>query len=97
MSGHQFREVERFNVMAFDGSSESVQFTDAIFADGVLRPLSDISLRENEQVRLLVTRSQTATDDERRAALLRLFRRMDAMSFRSSGPYPMRDELHDRR
>lgn len=58
--------------VAFDGSSESTQFTDAIYAGGVLRPLNGLLLRENEHVHLLVSRSQTPSAEERRAALQRL-------------------------
>ena len=71
------------------------QVTDAIYADGVLKPLSSISLHESERVRLIIERVERS-EHSRQLALERLRAGIAEMRFYLSGPLPTRDELHDR-
>ena len=47
------------------------QVTDAIYSEGVLKPLGEISLRESERVRLIIECTEDMAKD-RHAALERL-------------------------
>ena len=74
---------------------------EAIFQNGVFKPMSPPELREGERVYLTVERVAQAEPAEieaaaRGAALNRLRAGIDSMNFCSSGPLPSRDELHDR-
>jgi predicted DNA-binding antitoxin AbrB/MazE fold protein len=71
------------------------QVIDAVFTGGVLKPLGDVSLRESEQVRLIIERTNSSESD-RQLALARLRAGIEQMHFFLSGPLPSRDELHDR-
>ena len=71
------------------------QVTDAIYSGGVLKPLGRVSLHEAERVRLIIERTES-TPEARRLALERLRAGIANMRFRSSGPLPGRDDLHDR-
>lgn len=71
------------------------QVTEAIYSGGVLKPLGKVSLHEAERVRLIIERTESAPEG-RRLALERLRAGIAAMHFRSSGPLPGRDALHDR-
>lgn len=70
--------------------------TDAIFEDGVLKPLARLDLREHEQVRLIVHQLDGAGSIDRARAMNELRAGIASMGFRSVGSYPTRDELHDR-
>ncbi len=74
---------------------------EAIFQDGVFKPMSPPELREGERVYLTVERVAQAEPAEitavaRGAALSCLRAGIDSMNFCSSGPLPSRDELHER-
>ena len=74
---------------------------EAIFQNGVFKPVSPPELREGERVHLTVERVAQGDVAEieavaRGAALSRLRAGIDSMNFCSSGPLPSRDELHDR-
>jgi predicted DNA-binding antitoxin AbrB/MazE fold protein len=74
---------------------------EAIFQDGVFKPMSPPELREGERVHLTVEPVAQGDPAEieavaRGAALSRLRAGIDSMNFCSSGPLPSRDELHDR-
>ena len=74
------------------------QVTEAIYTNGVLKPVEGLHLGEKERVRLIVERLESAgSPDDRDALLAKLRAGIDSMSFRSRGPYPSREELHDRR
>lgn len=64
--------------------------TDAIFADGVLRPIEPLGLREQERVRIIIETIERPSDEQRRAALQRFRQRIEAMKFRHGGPYGVR-------
>jgi len=73
-----------------------VQVTEAVFSDGVLKPVDDLQLREQQRVRLIIEPVDAGLDSDRAGALSRLRAGIASMSFSSSGPLPIRDELHDR-
>lgn len=74
---------------------------DAIFDGGVLRPIQELPLADHQRVRVTVEpvsgstngSHETADRDEAMKHLLDLLSRS---TFRSTGAYPTRDELHDR-
>jgi predicted DNA-binding antitoxin AbrB/MazE fold protein len=74
-----------------------IQVAEAIYAEGVLKPVSPLALANNERVKLIVQPVSRLSPAEREAALRRLFEGMDKMGFYLEGPMPSREELHDRR
>jgi predicted DNA-binding antitoxin AbrB/MazE fold protein len=72
------------------------KIVEAIYSDGVLEPLENLGLAENQRVRVIVQSIDSAVDPDREAAFSRLMEGIDKMNFRSTGPLPTRDELHDR-
>ena len=73
-----------------------VQVTEAVFSQGVLKPVGELRLREEQRVRLIIEPVDAGQDSDREGALNRLRAGIASMSFSSSGPLPSRDELHDR-
>ena len=73
-----------------------VQVTEAVFSQGVLKPVGELHLREQQRVRLIIEPVDVGQESDRTAALKRLRAGIASMSFSSSGPLPSRDELHDR-
>ena len=73
-----------------------VQVTEAVFSQGVLKPVGELHLREQQRVRLIIEPVDVGQESDRTAALNRLRAGIASMSFSSSGPLPSRDELHDR-
>jgi predicted DNA-binding antitoxin AbrB/MazE fold protein len=73
------------------------QVTEAIYTNGVLKPVDRINLREKERVRLTVERLEAAAAADRDTLLAKLRAGIERMNFRSRGPYPSREEIHDRR
>ena len=77
-----------------------VQITEAIFTDGVLKPVEDIDLAEGQRVRLVVepidNQSGAEAPTKRAMALEKLLAGIEGMAFCSTGPLPSRGELHDR-
>ncbi len=72
------------------------QKIEAIFTDGVLKPMGELPLLDNQRVRLTVeTIDEPVTD--RDTAVERLRAGIASMRFVSEGPLPTREELHDRR
>lgn len=70
---------------------------EAIFTNGVLRPLENLGLAESQRVRITVEVVDDAVDMEsRRVAMRALFERMDENAARFGRPLPTRDELHER-
>ena len=72
------------------------QITEATFDGGVLRPDDRLNLKQSERVRLIVQSLDGPGSDARRAAMQRLRAGIAQMGFKSVGPYPTRDELHER-
>jgi predicted DNA-binding antitoxin AbrB/MazE fold protein len=73
-----------------------VQVTEAVFSQGVLRPVDELQLREQQRVRLIIEPVDSALDSDRATALTRLRAGIASMSFTSSGGLPTRDERHVR-
>lgn len=73
-----------------------VRIIEAIYADGVLRPLDELELMEHQRVRLLVEPIDSQPGTDRAAALGRLRAHIEADTFSYGGSLPSRDELHDR-
>ena len=71
------------------------QRVDAIYTDGVLKPTSELSLRDNQRVRLTVETIDDPSRD-RQAAIGRLKAGIESMCFFSDGVLLSREELHDR-
>ena len=69
---------------------------EAIYANGLLRPLEALELPEHQRVRLIVQTIDGAAAPSREAALERLRRGIGGMNFRLRTSLPPRDELHDR-
>ena len=71
------------------------QKVEAIYSGGVLRPTSDLRLKDQQRVRLTVDTIDEPVSD-REAAVARLKAGVASMRFFSVGPLPSREELHDR-
>jgi predicted DNA-binding antitoxin AbrB/MazE fold protein len=76
--------------------TEGVFSTEAVFSQGVLKPVDPLQLREQQRVRLIIEPIGAGEDIDRAAALSRLRAGIASMAFSSSGPLPAREELHDR-
>ena len=73
------------------------QITEAVYMDGMLKPLNHLELENDAHVRVIVQSMDDALDSTgRRAAIERFIARADSMKFNSGGHRPSRDELHDR-
>ena len=71
------------------------QITEAIYTHGVLKPATDLGLREQQRVRVVVEPIEEGCQ-EREAAVARLKAGIESMHFCSDGRLPTREELHDR-
>lgn len=71
------------------------QTTEAVFTHGVLKPATDLGLREQQRVRITVEPTEEGRGD-RDAAVARLKEGIASMRFFSKGHLPTREELHDR-
>lgn len=78
--------------------SDNFEF-EAVFENGVLRPVHPVSLPEHARFDVTVRARETLHGDaaDKRRAWDRFFERADAMQFRSDGAYPSREQLHERR
>jgi predicted DNA-binding antitoxin AbrB/MazE fold protein len=70
--------------------------TEAVYSHGVLKPVEDLGLREDQRVRLIVVETVDDKAADRGPALTRLKAGIAKMQFFSQGPLPSREELHDR-
>lgn len=69
---------------------------EAIYAQGVLKPVETLELAEQQRVRLTLEPIEASTSDERRAAFRRFQMSVEQGSFFLTGKLPTRDELHER-
>jgi predicted DNA-binding antitoxin AbrB/MazE fold protein len=69
--------------------------TEAVYSNGILRPVHDLGLVEGQRVHLIVV-SVDERPIDRAAAIAKLRAATTEMQFRSSGKFPTRDELHER-
>lgn len=72
------------------------QVVEAIYTNGVLRPLTALALENEQRVRLQVETVEPSASVDRAAALQQLWTAMDRLNIRITGPLPSRDELHER-
>ncbi|NOS99877.1 MAG: antitoxin family protein [Phycisphaerales bacterium] len=72
------------------------QYVEAIFTGGVLKPLEALQLPERQRVRLAIEPIDGSPADDRAAAMNRLLDSLSNSTFSHGGPYPSRDELHER-
>jgi predicted DNA-binding antitoxin AbrB/MazE fold protein len=72
------------------------QITEAIFAEGVLRPIEQLYLTENQRVRLIVETVESGPLPNRASAVEQMIKGMRESKLRLEGPPPTRDELHER-
>jgi hypothetical protein len=63
--------------------------------DGELH-LKGLPCQKGSHVEVIFLIPDRPTEEQRQEALKRFNERADRMQFRSSGPYPTRDELHER-
>ncbi|MBY0262240.1 MAG: antitoxin family protein [Phycisphaerales bacterium] len=69
---------------------------EAIYADGVLKLVERLPLRENERVRVSVERIDEASANRDRAEAVERFRAgVAASQLKTVGPLPSREELHE--
>lgn len=71
------------------------QKVEAIYTGGILKPTRDLPLKDQQRVRLTVETIDEPVSD-REAAVARLKAGIAGMRFFSEGPFPSREELHDR-
>ena len=69
---------------------------EAIFSNGVLKPVEPLGLPEQQRVRLTVEPIDAEQGVDRTAALNQLIEGLKRSKLRLNGPLPTRDELHDR-
>lgn len=69
---------------------------EAIYTHGMLEPLESLGFPENQRVRLTIEPMDGKGDEQRQAALERLFEHVKRSNFRIQGPLPSREELYDR-
>ena len=69
---------------------------EAIYVDGVLQPVEHLELPERQRVRLIVQTIDGTAATDRETAFAQFLSGVQSMNFRSTGPLPSRDELHDR-
>jgi len=70
--------------------------TEAIYSDGVLKPVTPLALPNDQRVQVIV-RAVPGLSAPNRAELMRqLFEDMDQMEFFLEVPLPPRETLHDR-
>ena len=67
-----------------------------IETDGELH-LRGLPSKKGDYVEVIILIPDRPTEEERQEALTRMKERAERMQFRSTGPYPTRDELHERR
>ena len=72
------------------------QITEAVYSEGVLKPVDKLALRETQRVRLIIEPLDDRGEGNRSAALKRLLVGIESMEFFSSGRLPTREELHNR-
>jgi predicted DNA-binding antitoxin AbrB/MazE fold protein len=71
------------------------QVIEAVYTHGVLKPATDLNLREQQRVRVIVEPFEDDLGD-REAAVARLKAGIASMQFFSNGRLPTREDLHDR-
>src|SRR5712692_3133007 len=88
---HRYGEARKVNLV---WSDRMAQLTEAIYTHGVLKPVEELALREDQRVRLVVEPLEDDSHrEDRAAAMQRLRAGIEGMRFFSCGRLPGRDEL----
>jgi hypothetical protein len=74
---------------------QAIKVQTAVETDGELH-LTGLPCRKGNRVEVIVLITDESTEAEREAALQRFLAGARSSTFRSEGPYPTRDELHER-
>lgn len=74
-----------------------VQFIRAVYENGVLKPEEKINLAEHQRVGVLIQEISPLDVGARARAIDAFKRGVTRMAFRSGGPAPRREDLHERR
>jgi predicted DNA-binding antitoxin AbrB/MazE fold protein len=69
---------------------------EAIFSNGVLKPVEALDLPEQQRVRLMIEPINPEMQMDPEVAMKRLLERLEKSTFCYGGPLPTRDELHER-
>ena len=72
------------------------QITEAVYVQGVLKPVRELDLPDQQRVRIIVEPISGSMAANRDEALARLRAGTEQMNFHLQGSPPSRDELHDR-
>lgn len=72
------------------------QTVEAIYTQGVLKPLEALPLQEDQHVRVTIETADAERDNGREAAVHRLIERLGQSSLSYGGPPLAREELHER-
>jgi len=73
-----------------------VRIVEAIYSDGVLRPVETLELAERQRVRLTIEPVDPRSENERTQARRELIERLKRSKLSYGGALPTRDELHER-
>ncbi len=73
----------------------AIRVETVVEADGVLH-FTNLPCRRGDHVEAVIVLHRETRERERDAARRRFLERARRSQFRSSGPYPARDELHER-
>ncbi len=74
---------------------ESIHITAVAEADGEVR-LSNLPVRKGDTVEAIVVVPEASSEDRRKRALEEFLELARSSTFCSAGPYPSREELHER-
>jgi len=77
-------------------NSVMTTIVEAIYSHGVLEPLEALKLPERQRVRLTIEPIDGKPAGDRSDAMKELMDRLERSTFSHGGPYPTRDELHER-
>jgi predicted DNA-binding antitoxin AbrB/MazE fold protein len=72
------------------------QIVEAIYADGVLKPLAALPFHEKQRLRLTIAAVDEQATSDHGAHLHELIDRLRRSTFSYGGPLPTREELHER-
>lgn len=74
-----------------------VRTTEAIFANGVLKPVETLNFHEGQRVRITVEEVEGPAETiDREVAVKRMVEGFKKMRLRTNGRMPTREELHER-
>jgi hypothetical protein len=74
---------------------QAVKMNAWVEKDGELH-LTGLPCKKGDYMEVILLIPNRPTEEERQEALKRMQERAEQVQFRSTGPYPTRDELHER-